>query len=307
MTAWQVGLLLEREGLVRSAAFFWLAARLSPSGARIQAGFHDVDGGASTRSVLRSLAKAKDLTRSATIPEGLTVREVADLLAREVGVDPVRFVAACADPGLCRELGVPGGSLEGYLFPDTYRMPPRAEAGWVARLMVGQFRKVFDGAMRVRAQTLGMSVHQAVTLASIVEREARIDAERPLISGVFHRRLKMGMRLESDPTTEYALGVRKPRLYLADLAVDSPYNTYRVGGLPPGPIANPGRASLRAALYPVDAGHLFFVARGDGTHAFSRTKQEHDRARARIRKEKTANPLTSADRRKPPPPPPGRG
>ncbi|OGG51229.1 MAG: hypothetical protein A3F84_17915 [Candidatus Handelsmanbacteria bacterium RIFCSPLOWO2_12_FULL_64_10] len=285
MSARQVGALLEREGLIRSALFFGLAAYFSPVGGRIQAGLHDVDGGMTTTAILRSLATAKDLSRSVTIPEGLSLKEVAALLGREAGIDPARFIALGTDSAFCRELRVQAGGLEGYLFPETYRFPGRTDERQVARMMVRQFWRVFDGAMRARAEMLRMSVHQVVTLASIVEREARVEGERPLIAGVFHRRLRVGMRLESDPTAEYALGIHKARLYHSDISVDSPYNTYRYPGLPPGPIANPGRASLHAALYPMDMGYLYFVARGDGTHVFSRTKREHDRARAQIRKD----------------------
>lgn len=284
MSIRQIGALLEREGLVRSASFFALAAYFSPVRHRIQAGLHDVDGGMTTAAILRSLATARDPSRTVTIPEGLSLKEGAALLQREAGLDAGRFAALCGDSAFCRELGVEAGSLEGYLFPETYRLPARADARQVARMMVGQFRKVFDGPMRARAEMLRMSVHQVVTLASIVEREAKTEAERPLIAGVFHRRLRMGMKLESDPTAEYALGIHKTHLYDSDIEVDSPYNTYRYPGLPPGPIASPGRASLRAVLYPVDMGYLYFVARGDGTHVFSRTKEEHDRARAEIKK-----------------------
>ncbi len=285
MSAQKVGALLEQDGLIRSASFFAISAYFSPARRRIQAGVHDVDGGLTTTAILASLGSARDLSRSVTIPEGLSLKEVAALLQREAGLDAGRFEAACTEAAFCRELGVEVGSLEGYLFPETYRIPPHADERRVARLMVSQFRRVFDGAMAARTEMLRMSIHQVVTLASIVEREARVASERPLIAGVFQRRLRMGMKLESDPTTEYALGVHKSHLYDSDIAVDSPYNTYRYPGLPPGPIANPGRASLQAALYPADAGYLFFVARGDGTHVFSRTKQEHDRARAQIKRE----------------------
>ncbi|MSS71554.1 MAG: endolytic transglycosylase MltG [Candidatus Latescibacteria bacterium] len=297
MSTRQIGALLEREGLIRSASFFALATYFSPAAHRLQAGLHDVDGGMTTTAIILSLETARDLSRSVTIPEGLTLKEIAVILQRETGIDAAKFVGLAMDGAFCRELGIAEGSLEGYLFPETYRLPVHVDERQVARMMVGQFQKVFDGTMRARAGMLRMSVHQVMTLASIVEREAKVDTERPLISGVFHRRLKAGMRLESDPTTEYALGIRKAHLYHSDIAVDSPYNTYRYPGLPPGPIANPGRASLRAVLYPADMGYFYFVARGDGTHILSRTKQEHDRARAQIKKEQKKQ-LTARDARR---------
>ena len=284
MSSREVGRLLKREGLIRSASFFVLVAYFSPAGRRVQAGIHDVNAGATTVQILKGLTRARDITKDVTIPEGLSLEEVAAALERNLGTDGRRFLSVATDAGFCRGLGIDANRLEGYLFPETYRFAEHSDERAVARAMVGQFWRVFDRRMKAAAEGLGMSVHQVVTLASIVEREAKMEGERPLIAGVFHRRLKLGMRLEADPTAEYALGTRKVRLNYSDLDVDSPYNTYRYGGLPPGPIANPGRASLQAALFPDDQGYLYFVAKGDGTHVFSRTKGEHDRARARIRR-----------------------
>ncbi len=284
MSTREVGELLKRERLIKSVSFFVFVANISPAGRKVKAGLHDVNGNWTTMSILHSLKKARDLSRKVTIPEGLTLREIADLLEREAGLKAGKFVALGTDQGFCRELGVEAESLEGYLFPETYRFSNHQDERGVARSMVRQFWSVFGRDMQLAGERLGMSVHQVVTLASIVEREARVAEERRKISGVFHRRLKKGMRLQADPTAEYALGVRKARLLYSDIAVDSPYNTYLHKGLPPGPISNPGRASLLAALNPDDTNYLYFVVSGDGRHVFSRTKREHDRARDRIRR-----------------------
>src|SRR5690606_10220861 len=170
--------------------------------------------------------------------------------------------------------------LEGYLFPSTYNLPRNADANALIALMVQSFRRTFDTDLRAAAEAAGLTVREAVTMASLVEEEAQIADERPVISAVYHNRLRIGMGLQCDATVIYALqreGRWNGNLTRADLAMDSPYNTYRYRGLPPGPIANPGRASLEAAVRPADAPYIYYVSRNDGSHVFATTLQEHNR------------------------------
>jgi UPF0755 protein len=197
----------------------------------------------------------------------------------------VAFVTLAGDSAFMSRLGVPSLTAEGFLFPDTYDVEwQEAPASLISR-MVRRFFGVFDDSMRTRAAEMGMTVTEAVTLASIIEKEAMLDSERPHISAVFHNRLDRGMRLQADPTVRYALRKWSGRILYRDLKVDSPYNTYVVYGLPPHPICNPGAASLVAALYPLPGSNdVYFVAQGDGSHYFSTTVAEHNRAKARYRR-----------------------
>jgi UPF0755 protein len=175
-------------------------------------------------------------------------------------------------------------TLEGYLFPETYKFSLAMAERQVVRLMVDHFFGILDSRMRRRARDMGMSVHEVVTMASIIEGEAVLDHERPLISAVYHNRLQKRMRLQADPTVQYAIPDGPRRLFNRDYRIDSPYNTYRHYGLPPGPIMSPGEASIRAAVDPAEVGYLYFVAQGDGSHIFSRTMQEHEAAKRKTRR-----------------------
>ena len=187
------------------------------------------------------------------------------------------------DPEFCKTLGVDAESLEGYLFPETYKFSLMMAEEQVIRRLVKQFQRVFDSQMRAQASRMGMTVHETVSMASIIEGEAQVGDERPIISAVYHNRLKKRMRLQADPTVQYAIVDGPRRLFYKDYRIDSPYNTYRHRGLPPGPIMSPGEASLRAALYPAEVNYLYFVARGDGSHIFSRTTREHEKAKRETR------------------------
>ncbi|MFC1545772.1 endolytic transglycosylase MltG, partial [Gemmatimonadota bacterium] len=220
-----------------------------------------------------------------TIPEGLRAHEVAGIISREAEVDSAAFMALVSDSTFIAQVlprdadGYLPGTLAGYLLPETYNIYYQMPAEMAATLMVEHFLALWDIELAAAAAVKGLTRHEVITFASIIEREAASADERPLISAVFHNRLDSGMRLESCATVLYALGRFKRRLYERDLAVDSPYNTYLNRGLPPGPIANPGAASLRAVVDPADSDFLYFVARGDGTHTFSRTYAEHLRAK----------------------------
>lgn len=239
------------------------------------------------------LTEGLRLVHKVAVPEGATVAEVADLLAARGAVDREQFLAVARSRNLVGDLVPPGLTwpLEGYLFPATYEIEPDTGAEAVASAMVARFRQAFEPRYQERARQLGLTTHQAVTLAAIVEREARVALERPMIAGVYHNRLQLDMKLDADPTVQYALN--KPRgieLTVADLAADHPYNTYQRPGLPPGPIASPGQAALEAALWPDQHRFLFFVAKGDGSgaHRFSATLAEHEEAIALAREEAVA-------------------
>lgn len=286
----QLGGRLEREGVIRSRWLFEAWLRLRGDATRIHAGTYAFPRDRSLPGILEFLVEGRTLLVSVTIPEGLRLDEVAGAAARAaIAVDSAAFARFAADPALADSLlpgaffpdtAAPPGSLEGYLLPETYRVDPDTDAREMVGLMVGQFKETFDDRWRARAESLGRSVHEIVTLASIVEEEARVAEERTRIAGVFWNRLERGMRLEADPTVQYALGGHRERVLYQDLEVDSPYNTYRYAGLPPGPIASPGRASLEASLWPDSVPYLYFVATGEGgRHGFSRTLAEHERKR----------------------------
>lgn len=279
-----IGRRLDQEGVIRSALLFELWLRARGDAAAIQAGTYRLPRDRGLPTVVDMLVEGKTVLVEVTVPEGLRLEQVARVVARSLGIDSADFVAAATDPLLADSLDVPAPTLEGYLFPETYRVDPSTTAREMARIMAIQFHAVFDDRWRARADSLGVPVERIVTLASIVEEEARVPEERKTIAGVFWNRLSKGMRLEADPTVQYALGGHRQRVLYRDLEVDSPYNTYRNTGLPPGPIASPGRAALEATLYPDSVPYLFFVATGEGgRHTFSETLAEHERKRREAR------------------------
>jgi UPF0755 protein len=195
------------------------------------------------------------------------------------GFDSARdFYQSTLDKELLKKLGIQADTFEGYLFPDTYYFPKNVRRDQIIQTMVDRFRSVFNREWQARSKALGYSVHEIVTLASIIEKETGEGSERPVISSVFHNRLRRRMRLEADPTVIYGINNFNGDITRKDLETPTPYNTYKIEGLPPGPIASPGFASLSAALYPADTAYIFFVAKGDRTHHFSTTYKEHNRA-----------------------------
>ncbi len=274
---------LEEAGVIRSARLFEVWVRASGKAGSIQAGTYDFPAGMSLPGVIEMVLGGRTLLASVTIPEGLRLEQQAGVAARQLGIDSAAFVAAATDSLLADSLGIDAPTLEGYLFPETYLVDPETDARQLVRLMVGEFQRTFGEAWRERAEDLGRSVREIVTLASIVEEEARVREERPVIAGVYWNRLRIGMKLEADPTVQYALGAHRQRVLYRDLEVDSPYNTYLYPGLPPGPIASPGHASLEATLYPDSVPYLFFFATGEGgRHTFSETFAEHNRKRREL-------------------------
>ena len=283
MTVIQIGKLLHREGVIRSPRLLVLFSVFDGTSRRLKAGIHRFPDNLSTWEALKKLAYSRDEFRSVTLPEGMTLARTLGLLASELDLDPKKMRQLASDPGYCRRLGVPADNLEGYLFPETYQIPLTKDEEQVIRMLVRHFFTVFDSTMAERSNQTGLSAHEVVTLASIIEGEALLDRERATISAVYHNRLEQGMYLQADPTVQYVIEDGPRRLFYRDYKIDSPYNTYRHRGLPPGPVMNPGAASLRAALYPADVDYLYFVARGDGSHVFSRTVREHEEAKRKTR------------------------
>jgi UPF0755 protein len=245
----------------------------------IRYGTYVIPRGASWDDILTALESGKGIVHRVRIPEGWTLWDIVPALAAGLSVPEDTVWAAVRDPALLRRAKVPAGqrTLEGYLFPDTYDFPDGVTARQAVELMLRRFELVWKPEWDARLPIVGLRTrHQAVTLAAIIEKEVRVSSERPLVSAVYHNRLKINMMLQADPTIQFALGRRRPsRVLYRDLEVNSPYNTYRRRGLPPGPIASPGAASLEAALFPADTNFLFFVAHPDGHHEFRRTHAEH--------------------------------
>jgi len=262
--------------LIRYPLLFRIAGRISRIDRTLHVGMYAFSAGESPYQVLRTLAEHKQVYLQFTAVEGTVIRELLPEISDKLGIPIDSLRTAVRDPRRRTRMGTPVGNLEGYLFPETYTIPWGASAGDVVDAMLDQFDSVWN---RVSAAYHGdLTRHQAVTLASLIEAEAREGGERRLISSVFHNRLKRRMRLQCDPTIIYAMGGLDRPLMRKDWEFDSPYNTYLVFGLPPGPIGNPGEASLRAALYPDTTSYLYFVARGDGSHKFSKTLAEHEAA-----------------------------
>jgi UPF0755 protein len=269
---------LERLGLVQSALKFRLLARWEGCDRRLKAGEYSLTPALTPREILGIMGKGLVRLHRLTVPEGLTIAQIAELIDRTGLAAGADVVARATDPAQPRALGIAADTLEGYLFPETYFFPKTVTAEGILSAMVGRFRAVFTPEWERRAAEMGLSAHQAVTLASIIEKETGAPSERPLIASVFHNRLKRGMRLETDPTVIYGVKNFDGNLTRRHLETPTPYNTYMIKGLPPGPIANPGKDSLWAALYPAQSDYLFFVSRNNGTHEFSTNFAEHNRA-----------------------------
>jgi UPF0755 protein len=266
-------------GAIADARLFTLLARWRGDDRRIRSGEYELSGAATGPEVLAALVSGKQRLRMVTIPEGLTIEQIALVLESAGFGSAERFRAIAERPEFLARLALPAPHLEGYLFPDTYAFESGATPEEIVTRMTARFREMFTPELAAAAAARGLTVDQAVTLASIVEKEAAIADERPTIAAVFHNRLKRGMPLQSDPTVLYGVTGTDGKIRSADLVRATPYNTYVIPGLPPGPIANPGRASLEAAVRPADGvSALYFVARNDRTHEFNDTLAAHNRA-----------------------------
>lgn len=272
--------LLEDNGIVRDHNSFYLLARLEDAIPRVKAGEYEVHTGMPPRQVLSKLVRGDVIKYPITIPEGFNIFQIGEVLDQAKVCAKKIFLEKTKDLAIIASLGLDGDSLEGYLFPDTYNFPKGFGEEQAIRQMAARFKAVYSSLAK-RAEELGLSRKDVVILASMIEKEAADDQEKRLISAVFHNRLHRGMALQSDPTAVYGLRTRESiheRITKQDLLRRSPYNTYRIMGLPRGPIANPGLKSLQAVLYPADVNYLYFVSRNDRTHHFSSTLEEHNRA-----------------------------
>ncbi|HEX5581514.1 MAG TPA: endolytic transglycosylase MltG [Gemmatimonadaceae bacterium] len=285
---------LERTGVIGSARMFRLYAKVTERDRAIKAGTYELRRGSAWSDVLDALTEGRGVVVTVTVPEGMSLAAVESLLVARLAVPADSVAAAVRDSALRSRLDVPTPTLEGYLFPATYTFVPGTTARQAVNEMVRQFERRWRPRWTARLDSLRMTRHQAVTLASIVEKEARVAEERPVIAAVYHNRLKVGMPLQADPTVQYALGSHVDRVLYKHLETDSPYNTYRNAGLPPGPIASPGTASIVAALYPAPVRYLYFVARPDGRHEFRDSFTEHTRARAEVQRMRDARPPAAA-------------
>ena len=279
--------LVER-GIVSGPRRFRFYARLKGADRQVRAGDYDLAPGGAWSEILESLTTGRVSTEEVTIPEGFTLADMVGRIAAVTEVHPDSVRARLSDPSAHERWGLPGPGLEGYLFPETYRFARGVGLDVVVEAMVDQYRSTWTPERIARLAELEMSEAEVVTLASIVQAEARLIEEMPTISAVYHNRIRLGYLLQADPTVLYALGGRRERLLFAaiDSVADSPYNTYTRRGLPPGPIGAPGDAALEAALYPSDEAYLYFVARPDGSHLFTNSLEEHNRARGVTRRDR---------------------
>lgn len=275
--------ILSDNNLIRDKNLFLLMGKLYGIDRRTRAGYYVFWGNMSPWQVFKRLASGKIIENEITIVEGDSILEIGLKLEASKIMSVETFNALATNQSFLASLKIEAPSIEGYLFPETYKFPKGARPESVLRLMVNKLRDEFNEQLRKRAEEIGMSKNEVLTLASIIEKEAVVDSERPLISAVFHNRLKKGMRLQADPTAIY--GVRSFRYGVTrnDLRNRTDFNTYIIRGLPPGPIASPGIRSIEAALYPAQVSYLFFVSKRDGTHYFSKTYSEHNKAIRRVR------------------------
>ncbi len=281
---------LKEQNLIRNAQVFELYCKLNDKANKIKAGKYVLNNSMTVEEIADKLASGKaqlDTVRF-TIPEGFELRQIADRLEAEGLIDKDKFYEeinqANFDYDFIKDIPDRENKLEGYLFPDTYEIYKNATEHEIIDKMLGRFNQVFTAEYKEQAKKLNMSVDDVMKLASIIEREAKVEKDRPLISAVFHNRLKKNIKLQSCATVQYLLQEQKEVLTYKDLEVDSPYNTYKYAGLPKGPIASPGAKSIEAALYPADVDYLYFVANTDGSHIFTRTYQEHLNAQNKIKK-----------------------
>jgi UPF0755 protein len=293
----QIANILEKDSLLEHKTFFILLGKISGYQNQMQAGLFKVPENLHPWHLLKYLTKPTLAEIKVTLPEGIQAEEMAHILGEKIGIDSTRFMDLVFDSVYTHGLGVEQSNLEGYLLPETYFFNYGMDADEIIRLLVGNTLDIFKpDSVQLQLQKLGMTRHQIITMASIIEGEVMVDSERVLVSSVYHNRLKRRWLLGADPTIQYIIPGPPRRLLDKDLEIDSPYNTYKYRGLPPGPINNPGKLSILAALYPANTRFMYFVATGDGGHHFSRTAAEHaywksqfDKVRREVRREKRRN------------------
>ena len=272
--------MLVESGVLKHPRLFRWVAVITGKHKKVQAGRYVFLDGMSISRMLHKLSHAEFEVTRLTIPEGFMLRQIAGTVRCVVEIDSAQFYQLTHDTDFIKQVGISAPSLEGYIFPDTYLLSWPMSSRDLVRIMIDRFREVYDREIARYASYVGLSTNEIVTLASIIQAEAQDESEMNRIAAVYHNRMRKGLRLEADPTVAYALGGARRRLRYSDLRVDSPFNTYRVKGLPPGPICSPGLASLLAAVRPLEGCEdLYFVAAGDGSHFFSKTHDEHMKAK----------------------------
>lgn len=279
----QIADILYKAKLIKNKKVFILYTKIKALDSKLKAGKYVLSSDMSLQEIAECITEGNTIsdTIRITIPEGLEIREIGLLLEEKGLGNKEKFIEATDSRNFTFKFSkyIPKNlSLEGYLFPDTYQVYKDIDEIGIIKIMLNRFEEIFNDELSSRSEETGLTVHEIITIASIIEREAKVDSERAIISSVFYNRLKNNMLLGSCVTVQYALGERKPNLTYKDLEIDSPYNTYKVQGLPPGPVSNPGEASIRAALYPAETNYYYFSANFDGTHTFSKTFSEHQKA-----------------------------
>ncbi len=275
--------LIEKGGVIEDRLALRFLGKITGSDKHLKPGYYNLSSSMSPVEIFDTLIEGRTIQFTVTIPEGSALTDIKKKFM-DLGLIDEGSWGLVNDSVFIAGLGINAPSLEGYLFPDTYKFPKGSTPEAVLRQMVRRLEDVFGPSLQKKAEALGMTRNEVLTMASIIEKEAVFDIERPIISGVYHNRLKKRMRLQADPTVLYGLGKSEKRIRYRDLRRKTPYNTYVIRGLPPGPIASPGGKSIRAALYPDDVDFLFFVSKNDGTHHFSKTNREHARAVALYQK-----------------------
>ncbi|ABO49436.1 aminodeoxychorismate lyase [Desulforamulus reducens MI-1] len=277
----QISDMLKQQGLIQNAGVFKLYTRYHKLDNQIKAGYYLLNPSMSVDEILHLLVRGKTASKSFTIPEGYTLARITDSLANKGYIQEQLFkdllTSGKFNYPFMKDLPSGENRLEGYLFPETYNVSlDSAEKDIINVMLAGMDRQIKELKLEEKARKMNLTLHQAITIASMIEREAKVQKDRALISSVIHNRLKIGMRLQIDATVEYALGGHREKIYYKDLEVNSPYNTYKNPGLPPGPIASPGKESLLAAVTPAKTKYLYYVAKPDGSHAFAETLEEHN-------------------------------
>ena len=275
---------LYNKKVIKNRSSFILAVKILGYEKDIPAGKFNIDNVSTNYSLVNKLINSVNISKKVTILEGWSINEIAEKLHSSLKIDKKSFLNTSKNKALLDKWNIKSNSFEGYLFPNTYQFAEDVSPIKIIDKMVSEYKKNVTKKMYDRMSKINLNENEVLTLASIIEGEAIYDSERPTISGVYHNRLKKGMRLQADPTIQYIIDESPRRLLNKDLKIKSPYNTYLNHGLPPGPINNPGLESIKAALYPEEIDFLYFVAKGDGYHTFSKTEKEHNKAKRAFQK-----------------------
>jgi UPF0755 protein len=276
--------ILQDNGIIEGKFGLLILAKMTGTDTQLKPGYYSLSASMSPLQIFDDLIQGRTIQYIITIPEGSSLNDIKKILLDNKLMDEASWQLV-ENKDFLALLNINAPSLEGYIFPDTYKFPKGMDAKIIFKIMVQRLKDILDESLNARISELGMTENEALTLASIIEKEAIFDRERPLISSVFHNRLKKNMRLQADPTVLYGVKTKRKRILYRDLRRKTPYNTYKIKGLPPGPIASPGEKSIRAALYPAAADYLFFVSRNNGTHHFSSTNEEHWEAVVRYQRD----------------------